>query len=888
MPNQHQLRFQIIAAAMIVAAIFLSTSSSGAGHGAFQYPPPPKEGKGGFFTIAEDGKPRCVIVKPVRKVREIDNACQILKTYLDLSTGASFEIISERDASGGLGEIHVGDTREALKTDLALPKLVYNGSEFRNINGYLVTTPSSDVLVIRGETPLATVSGVAGFLKRYAGIRRYWPDNPGGLGDVVPQRRTFRLPQIEWRDWPYFVSLVMSTPDTRGPQGPLSRTVRFSYFWRFHYTIPSNESYYRLMRAVDNIGRKELFPLINGKRFIPEVYTRGTRKTVRHGWQPCVSNPEVARIMAESIVETFTADKDKIAESLSVNDGYGECHCENCKALDLPTTDINGRVDISDRYIRFNNRVAEKVYEKHPDRLLAFLGYGPVRQPPKTVKPHPMLMPVYVGGENTFEVIDRWAATGIRHMGMYYHHHGYWRIMPMLYSGLIKRRIDYLVQTDLGRHFYMEYAGNYPLECMVGHTISELTWDPRTDPDALLDEYCRLFFGPASAEMKEFHHILERGFEAYLEANGTTHPFGRDLMVSLRERMEQFEVLPPASSARALSRLGAALERVPADSVFHKRISIVQSVFTLAHHGTVMHHATENVFRGSQNDNSKLSPNELINEASKAIKANRELTAFKHSTIEGKTPGAYADFDSRRGLYRKFIKGDLLPEVLSRLVTGLENNLTKQPDAWWRNVIAAEDDPVLQQIYADVRKFNLGGTIENRAADPGFEQSGPAGDLADDAIETKTGRELVTQFRSQGVTLFQSPGTPFRCNFSDQEKHGGKYSFSFWGTQSGSVIKEARGIKLESGDRLRCSLWYKRNAGAGNYSVHMIARDQTGGIFSRTVFNLEESADRWNQFMLYYIVPQGAKQVSMLVVVKNQERGARFYVDDFFIGKYPN
>lgn len=72
----------------------------------------------------------------------------------------------------------------------------------------------------------------------------------------------------------------------------------------------------------------------------------------------------------------------------------------------------------------------------------------------------------------------------------------------------------------------------------------------------------------------------------------------------------------------------------------------------------------------------------------------------------------------------------------------------------------------------------------------------------------------------------------------------------------------------------------------------MIARDQTGGIFSRTVFNLGESADRWNQFMLYYmlyyIVPQGAKQVSMLVIVKNQERGARFYIDDFFIRKYPN
>lgn len=868
-----------------LAAFLSSTNSSGAAE--FQYPPPPTEGKGAFFTIAEDGRARCVIVKPVRKSREIDHACLMLKTYLDLSTGASFEIISERESSGGRAEIHVGNTKEALKTDLALPKLVYNGSAFRNINGYLVKTTAPDVLIIRGETPLANVLGAVGFLKRYAGIRRYWPDNPGGLGDVVPQRKTFVLPQIEWRDWPYFLSLVMSTPDTRGPQGPLSRSVRFSYFWRFHYTIPSNESYHRLMKAVENIGREDLFPLINGKRYIPEVYLRGSRRTTRHGWQPCVSNPEVARIMAESIGETFAKNRDKIAESLSVNDGYGECHCENCKALDLPTTDINGRVDISDRYIRFNNRVAERVHEQYPDRLLAFLGYGPVRQPPKTVKPHPMLMPVYVGSENTFEVIDKWAATDIRHMGMYYHHHGYWRLMPMVYPGLIKRRIDYLVQKDLGRHFYMEYAGNYPLECMVGHTISELTWDPRTDPAALLDEYCRLFFGPANAEMKEFYQILENGFDSYLETHGTVHPFGRDLMVSLRERMEQFEVLPPASSARALSRLSAALERVPADSVFHQRINIVQATFTLAHHGTVMHHATENVLRGSTKNGISLSPNDLIAETAKAVQANRKLTSFKYSNVEGKTAGAYADFDSRRGLYRKFIAGDLLPEVLSRLVMGLENNLTRQTEAWWQRVIAAERDSVLQKIYADVRQYNLGGTIENRAADPGFEQSGPTGDLTDDEVDVMTGHQLVTRFRSQRVTVFQSPGTPFRCNFSDQEKHSGKYSFSFWGTQAGSVIKNPSGFKLNPGDRLRCSMWHKRNAGEGSYSVHMIARDQTGGIFSRTVFDLDESVDRWNQFMLYYIVPQGAHQVSMLVSVKNQERGARFHVDDFFIGKYP-
>jgi len=51
----------------------------------------------------------------------------------------------------------------------------------------------------------ATLLGAVGFLKQYAGIRRYWPGEPGGVGDVVPKHPDLRLPQIEWRDWPYFI-----------------------------------------------------------------------------------------------------------------------------------------------------------------------------------------------------------------------------------------------------------------------------------------------------------------------------------------------------------------------------------------------------------------------------------------------------------------------------------------------------------------------------------------------------------------------------------------------------------------------------------------------------------------------------------------------------------
>jgi hypothetical protein len=56
----------------------------------FIYPEPPLEGAPDYFQIARDGQPRCVIVRGPGAAR---GAAELLKAYLDLATGASFEIV---------------------------------------------------------------------------------------------------------------------------------------------------------------------------------------------------------------------------------------------------------------------------------------------------------------------------------------------------------------------------------------------------------------------------------------------------------------------------------------------------------------------------------------------------------------------------------------------------------------------------------------------------------------------------------------------------------------------------------------------------------------------------------------------------------------------------
>ncbi len=45
---------------------------------------------------------------------------------------------------------------------------------------------------------------------------------------------------------------------------------------------------------------------------------------------------------------------------------------------------------------------------------------------------------------------------------------------------------------------------------MKAYVIAKLLWDPELDPDALIDEFLRLYYGPAAAPIEAYIRLLER------------------------------------------------------------------------------------------------------------------------------------------------------------------------------------------------------------------------------------------------------------------------------------------------------------------------------------------------------------------------------------------
>ncbi len=847
----------------------------------FNFPPPPVEGEADYFTIAEDGEPRAAIVMPMGPPLEISRAARGLQIYLELVTGATLPMITEdRAPLAGRAGIHVGDTELAMQVPLELPPVRYGQHELPNVNGYLVQTLDPDTLIIRGTTAKATLLGVYGLLRRYVGVRRYWPGDPGSPGDVIPERPTLRLPELQWRDWPYFISRIMSGLDNRGPRTDASRWTSFAEFWRMNYTIPSNESYYKLLDAVNRRDEPAIFPLIGGERYIPPVDDRGR---IAHGWQPCVSNPRVAEIMAQTLIDTFTQEPERIAMNLAVNDGLGDCTCEACRAMDPPGADIANRIGLCDRYVKFDNRVAEIVADHFPDRILAFLAYGSMREPPTTVGLHPMLMPVLCSGRNAFEMWDRWMATGAEHMGIYLYHDDVRFIMPKVDIHQSARRIRYIVASGRARHFYQEFYGIYPIDGMVGYVENELLWDPRLDEDEILGEHYRLFFRDAAEPMRRFYDALEDGYEEWLAEKGYPHPHGMDASSIADSRsLEQFRVLPVANAEAALSALDDALAAAQGDELVTERIGLVKLLFDFAVPGARMYWAIDRL-REAAIDSAD-DAEQAVADARSAIANGLDLAAYRYAVMEHSPAVDYARHSDTATIYNDLQEGAVPSQVLTAIGRAMreagdalrEELGAEAADAWWRTRGQDDDHPILRKLLAVGRFQSAGEALENLVADPSFEERGAS-------QQPQAEGELAPEHEMrQGVSFWHSAGTATHATLTQEDAHTGEFSFTMTDTQRAGV---SHSTAVEGGEVLLMSLWVKHNEAEANYHVDVIPRSDR--MLSRASVEVPEEPGVWHEIELVTIVPPESRTVGLYLFAEGQTPGAQVFVDDFFIGRYP-
>ncbi len=526
-------------------------------------------------------------------------ACELQK-HLALTAGVTIPIVENGVGSGARPVIVVGAGPLAAQLGVTADNLPPEGYRIVSAPDYLGIvgrdhTGEPISLPVNPWRPLevwnaglgldafgeaGTLYGVNHFLENVAGVRWYWP-GPDGM--VIRETDLLEVPLFTEEDAPKF--------HYRYPWFCLGEMDGEQLLWlrraNFGGLVPVYiiHSYHHFQKYKDS--HPEYFALVDGKRDFT------TACAIGGGGHLCLTNPAVIDQWIKDIREWFDANPDQRVYPLVPMDGLTRvCGCPACQAeidYDLPRP-----AQFSNHIWGFVNKVAAEVIKTHPDRFIGCLSYESYSEPPSRIEklqPNVIMMLCYARAftavpkerEAVRSRLEEWRGrtSNIYTWNWYLEHWGAWKGLPIATPELYRDEYRYLDSLGVWKGEFIEAENSAPtLEEMsrMGHPAMQhlnlyitgrALWNPDFDLDTVLDEYYRLFYGPAEEPMRRFWETASASFMAAAAEVGDN---GKSTLVP-----------EDAYPAAVLSQLDECLTQAegmaPADSAYLRRIAQVRKEF---------------------------------------------------------------------------------------------------------------------------------------------------------------------------------------------------------------------------------------------------------------------------------------------------------------------
>ena len=441
------------------------------------------------------------------------------------------------------------------------------------------------------QVEFGTANAVFTFLQQYLGVRWLWP---GELGEDLLRRDTISLPVFEYRFHPQFQRRAVFRMAERQPlndewarlqrlkldtlQGPAGGHAFTSWWERFSRTHPE---WFALQPDGSRGGGAEAYP---------------TARTVKM----CLSNPGVWDQWLADAVVAVEANPELNMLMAGENDGHssGVCVCESCRAWDHPRGApwsygwSGGRseayVAMSNRYVTFWNHLARKLRERFPERddlYVQGLAYGPSTPPPVEVGMELNIIVSFVGKFPTIDETTRrdnkaqlraWSAIApnvFYRPNLFYWTGGAWGL-PDITLKNVAEDFRFLADNRCRGLFVDTTQEHWATEGPQYYLLGQLSWDPRQDAAAVLDDYYRRGFGPAAEPIRDYWNLLDHARGEITAAEG----FGQHA----RHRFQLLKIMEQVYTADFFNRAESLLRRADASvsgdsEVFRRRIAFVRA-----------------------------------------------------------------------------------------------------------------------------------------------------------------------------------------------------------------------------------------------------------------------------------------------------------------------
>jgi hypothetical protein len=392
---------------------------------------------------------------------------------------------------------------------------------------------------------------------RMQGVRWYFP---GEIGEIVPKKQTIEVPSINKIVRPDF---AVRYPDL--------------YYNRFIGSREENLWQLRLgfNQAPDIIGSGYIAhgtALVITREEVrqahPEYYAMiGGKRQNGANFSPCMSSEGLIQENAKFVRAVFDIC-DAPMMSVMPTDGLSTiCQCDLCKGKATPERGWDGQY--SDYVWDYVNRVAQEVYKTHPDRKIVGMAYSTYLLPPEKIdklSPNlvvcmeqrrsalvdPKRLKKYTDLRKAW--LDKLPEGHKEFIGYDYYRHGINSPnIPVFFPHTIASDLHSLKGISMGDFIevYRDKGGikTLAIDHLNIYVTAQFWWNADQDVDTMLAEYYRDFYGPAATEMKDF---IE-----YCEAN----------QLSISKSVEKID--------KIFELLDKAQKKVPADSVYAKRIAMI-------------------------------------------------------------------------------------------------------------------------------------------------------------------------------------------------------------------------------------------------------------------------------------------------------------------------
>ncbi|MHB9107066.1 MAG: DUF4838 domain-containing protein [Armatimonadota bacterium] len=468
-------------------------------------------------------------------------AARDLQYHLQQMSGAALEIVAVDDPAGIKGPAIIFGELAAKLGATAVKTTPQQ-------EGYRLLTKGTLVL-IGGESDLAAQHGM------YALLRKLGCDwvFPGEIGEVIPQKKTVEIPQLDEASAPDFQVRSLWYRGYNQPRLP-EEASRFEQ-WK-QRQAGGGRGNLAVMGAGGHVW--DQFIKKHQAEFDkdPTMYALrraadGTMK--RMGPQLESTHPRVIELFIQDIKSAYekniaagTWTKDTVAAfGIGPADGLGYSMSPEALAAGTGRFDpIVGEVDRTDELVLLGNRILEEVCKEYPNCYVGFYSYSTHADFPAKYQPHPHIVQIFapINFSRLNSVLDPNSKTQAYYRGVVEQ----WGKLskaqgnPLIYRGynwnLAENLLPYSKVRIWGEElpFYktqgiialnVEATKQWATLAPSDYVFMRLAWDSSQKWQHLLHEYCVKAFGAGAAPMeRHFTRIIDAQQGAGQEA-GSYHAY---------------------------------------------------------------------------------------------------------------------------------------------------------------------------------------------------------------------------------------------------------------------------------------------------------------------------------------------------------------------------